>query len=795
LAVETDYILVVMVTNDTTSAVLDTFRISKSYSSFRVLVQQLKEVCDARIKEDKAKKTTKTTTTVDVGPGPTENEQQQQIIKHCQMIYSMIDTQRTTYLGKVNYTYVKVLAQQRMEIINHVVAILLNQCYPSVTNQETEVAAAAAAAVTTTTGSSFFNNIANIIQSFFLTDHVVCNDPPPPAASVPPVVGTDTTTDPTSSNDSSSSKNNSNNSNPLLWIGDAVKHVATNVVTTTQTSLQPILGGGAAAAAVPKINENTEDTTGTPTDVSVDTSTTTQPHMVVPMSQRNRRSILERGTEEETLRQVAGQEAKLVIEDELVSSSSSHGGTHHHPKPKVPNYLQPVPTVRFSSISTMGKWVDHNPWSFLVLAMVIVVALQYASKIAMDIDFDIFLLCIFGSFCIGLHTPRPMILGYDNIPSAIGNIPQLQTKKVDRSGRLLLRQSMSKTMIHPTTVQPRSQQHLFKVDEVSPMEDAVDKATVRDTDGTSTSPALLGSPMAMFPEGAELGSHLNCWSRPDPSIFQVRGPNYLIDKKKIPSSSEYIFPCRGLDLFLTDACPQNVGQQYSNILMGGKLREIPTFIINFRLPWGILLFYCEIPTKFIPFLDASTLYGTDEYKELVSTKLQSQLNDMTPGDRTVARWCMNDSEYKNKTLKIVPVVVDGPWVVKSVVGGKPAIIGAKLPISYVYQPSSSSSSSSDDDDDHHQALYLEADLDIAASSAARGILSVARSYTQILTLNLGFVIQANEPDELPEQMLTGARLHGIDPLTAPSLPSIQDDILAASHQLSTVTTSTDEESE
>jgi hypothetical protein len=110
-----------------------------------------------------------------------------------------------------------------------------------------------------------------------------------------------------------------------------------------------------------------------------------------------------------------------------------------------------------------------------------------------------------------------------------------------------------------------------------------------------------------------------------------------------------------------------------------------------------------------------------------------------------------------------PSVVEGPWVVKSVVGGKPAIIGTKLPVSWVYQK-----------EEDGKAMYLEADLDIVASSAARGILSVARTYTQVLTIDLGFVVQGNTADELPEQMLVGARLHGIDPLTAPQLPLSKD---------------------
>lgn len=60
------------------------------------------------------------------------------------------------------------------------------------------------------------------------------------------------------------------------------------------------------------------------------------------------------------------------------------------------------------------------------------------------------------------------------------------------------------------------------------------------------------------------------------------------------------------------------------------------------------------------------------------SKLPS-MKDMTAGQRCAARWCQGSQDHKNGTLKIVPAVVDGPWVVKSVVGSKPAIIGNKLP--------------------------------------------------------------------------------------------------------------------
>lgn len=263
----------------------------------------------------------------------------------------------------------------------------------------------------------------------------------------------------------------------------------------------------------------------------------------------------------------------------------------------------------------------------------------------------------------------------------------------------------------------------------------------------------LYSPTCRFPAGAKIGSVKNCWSEPDPFNFHVRGPNYFQDKVKV-ASGDFIFPTRGLDLFLTDTCPENVGS--NSAVLGGHLRDVPTFLINFRLPWGVLVCYFEIPSHFLPFIRAG-------FEDDFDKSSLPKLDDMTPGDRTTCRFLMNDTDHKNKTLKIVPVVVDGPWVVKQVVGGKPGIIGTKLPVNYVYQPA-----------EGKNALYLEADLDIAASSAARGILSVARSYTQILTLDLGFVIQSNSQDELPEQMLVGLRIHGVDPLTAPSLPPMRN---------------------
>lgn len=143
------------------------------------------------------------------------------------------------------------------------------------------------------------------------------------------------------------------------------------------------------------------------------------------------------------------------------------------------------------------------------------------------------------------------------------------------------------------------------------------------------------------------------------------------------------------------------------------------------------------------------------------------MDGMSPQEICTCRFLLGDDEHKSKTLKIIPQVVKGPWIVKKVADNKPAIVGTKMPTNYHYEP---------ENVEKGLAPYLGVDLDIVASSAARGILAVAQRYTSSLTLDLGFVIQGNSQDELPEQMLVGMRLHSLDPMVAPDLPEDMDSL-------------------
>lgn len=272
------------------------------------------------------------------------------------------------------------------------------------------------------------------------------------------------------------------------------------------------------------------------------------------------------------------------------------------------------------------------------------------------------------------------------------------------------------------------------------------------TSGESAPQALPTLPRYPVAETRDL----NCWSEPKVDIFKVRGKNYLKDKKKV-ASEPYLFRARGCDLLLFpkegEGSTVNIFDR-SDVLLNGTLHKAPTLVLNFRFPWGVMLLHFEFPETMKPFLHkVPKEQHHSSHKDVPNGLKLPSLDSLSPGERTLAQWIMGDTKYKNQRLKLIPYVVQGPWVVRNLVTGKPAIIGTKLPVSYQV---------SND--------LLVAELDIGNSSAtAKRIVSLCRRYMNALTCDIGFVIQGNTAEELPEQMLGSIRIHGVDPLKAPTI--------------------------
>ena len=156
----------------------------------------------------------------------------------------------------------------------------------------------------------------------------------------------------------------------------------------------------------------------------------------------------------------------------------------------------------------------------------------------------------------------------------------------------------------------------------------------------------------------------NQWSEPLASIFSVRGTNYLVDGIKTFSQSPSLFVARGVDIFHTTSAPKNIAQCPQ--ILQGALRQYPSFIVNLRFSWGILVCYFEVPQKFLPFLQyygnhgvpgSTTAYTGNAIAE--SELLNKSMEMMSPGERCLARFLMATQDQKNKTMKLIPVVVEG----------------------------------------------------------------------------------------------------------------------------------------
>lgn len=85
MAVETDYIIRV---EPTEGAQIESFTISKTYSSFRTLGNHLKKIADNAMA---------TTKTVD--------ESTKKLAQYCETVHHLVETQRLQYLGKVRLLY------------------------------------------------------------------------------------------------------------------------------------------------------------------------------------------------------------------------------------------------------------------------------------------------------------------------------------------------------------------------------------------------------------------------------------------------------------------------------------------------------------------------------------------------------------------------------------------------------------------------------------------------------------------------------------------------------------------
>jgi len=237
---------------------------------------------------------------------------------------------------------------------------------------------------------------------------------------------------------------------------------------------------------------------------------------------------------------------------------------------------------------------------------------------------------------------------------------------------------------------------------------------------------IFSSPLPEFNINGE-----GCWSKPKDDIFLVRGITYLKDRVKVPSAPAQ-FPCRGVDVWLTDNPERHIARHPS--IMGGRLLEDDTLLINFLLPFGNLVAYFSIP-------------HVSEMPENVA--------------KVWMKFIEGDQQYRDARLKLLPVVKEGPWIARKAVGPgtAPALLGKIIPLQYYFTHPHGKK----------KGMY-EIDVIITASTIAKGILNVVKGHTKNLTIAFSFIIEAISEEELPEMVLCSFQLQSLNLERCPQLP-------------------------
>ena len=220
-----------------------------------------------------------------------------------------------------------------------------------------------------------------------------------------------------------------------------------------------------------------------------------------------------------------------------------------------------------------------------------------------------------------------------------------------------------------------------------------------------------------------------CWSEPEGGGFMVRGSNYLVDNVKVRSQESYLevltVEMAALETIGTLETMAGAPKSTADYLLKETEKNGRTpaelFVVTFLVPGYVLSFYCQ----------------------------KRESSDVPADPRLDRMWEKfyhdKDDTFRNERLKILPNVPEGIWVVKKTVGNKPAIAARAVDATW-----------------NRGVNYLEVVYDVSTSYVGNKIFSVVKGYAKKITLDLAFLIEGRERNELPERILCAARFHQID---------------------------------
>ncbi|KAH7674748.1 Protein ENHANCED DISEASE RESISTANCE 2 C-terminal protein [Dioscorea alata] len=219
----------------------------------------------------------------------------------------------------------------------------------------------------------------------------------------------------------------------------------------------------------------------------------------------------------------------------------------------------------------------------------------------------------------------------------------------------------------------------------------------------------------------DLHSGSNGWASPPGDLFSLRGQNYFSRRQKVPGGDWLLRPA-GVDWLRSPSRLDDVLGRPDNRVMAalrraqssGKSKKSFIIAVNLQVP------------------------GREAHSAVFYFAAEDPIQ---PGS-LLFRFIHGDDAFRNSRFKIVNRIVKGPWIVRTAVGNYSAcLLGRALTCNY-----------------HRGESYLEIDVDIGSSAIASAILRLALGCVTAVTIDMGFLVEAQAEDELPEKLFGAVRV-------------------------------------
>jgi len=179
-----------------------------------------------------------------------------------------------------------------------------------------------------------------------------------------------------------------------------------------------------------------------------------------------------------------------------------------------------------------------------------------------------------------------------------------------------------------------------------------------------------------------------------------------------------LFKLRGMDVFRGDIPEERVWRQ--PILEQNGLRDVPTFIVNLMLPGANLVVYFQMPGWIKRFEDI-----VEEADDAEDTK-------------AFKRFLRGTDQYRNKRWKILPCLVDGPYIIKAMAPAQKevTIAGRRVDASWHEY-----NESIDAETGKKRAALLEVDCDLISNPGVRKICNVVLGQVKNVRIDCAMIVE------------------------------------------------------